>query len=255
MSNYAQAWAWSQGKRKIGAPQLLILVALADYCDDEGVCWPGTRKLSEKCGLTQRSIRAHIQWLEDNKLVERVERTHESGRRLSNLYRLPIPIRKNPSASPLDDLDDPEESFRDEEEEYDRDDPAANFQTIEPSYKEPSLKKPKEEPLLIKGRPTASPVSFYKEQIRQRTKVNERIGVILDMVETLTGTKRQGGQAAALLKAYKDPEQAVQILFEACTNPTVQGNPIRYALGAGKSSENQTMTAAELVSRYSPPPL
>jgi len=47
--------------------------------------------------------------------------------------------------------------------------------------------------------------------------------------------RRDGGQIAAVYKAFKDPERAIQAVYDACTNPAVTGNPVRYALGAASS--------------------
>ena len=263
MSVYAMAWAWQQRCRN--ASEKLVLLALADFSDDEGVCWPGTRKLSEKCGVTQRQVRAHMQLLEESALVERVERTHESGRRLSNLYRLPIPTRKKPSGSSSvaeSQGGDPAVDNRGDPEADNRVDPdVRNRGLIEPSDIEPSDRTTNSEPVGARVEPSPAltvDVEVWKALVRDEAKAQTNVGTMVQMVLSLTGVKRDGGQIAAVYKAFKDPERAIQAVYDACTNPTVTGNPVRYALGAASSkgsssrwnqSKAETISAAEYVRR------
>lgn len=39
----------------------LVLLALADWSDDQGRCWPSIAQLKEKCGLSERSVQTIIQ--------------------------------------------------------------------------------------------------------------------------------------------------------------------------------------------------
>jgi len=239
MSVYAMAWAWQQRCRN--ASEKLVLLALADFSDDEGVCWPGTRKLSEKCGVTQRQVRAHMQLLEESAFVERVERTHESGRRLSNLYRLPIPTRKKTSGSPsvADSQGDPAVDNRGDPVTDNRGDPVMdNRVLVEPSDIEPSEGTTNPEPVGARVEPSpvlTVDVEVWKALVRDEAKTQTNVGTMVQMVLSLTGVRRDGGQIAAVYKAFKDPERAIQAVYDACTNPAVTGNPVRYALGAASS--------------------
>src|ERR1043166_9042776 len=38
----------------------LVMLALADWSNDNGVCWPSIQQLSEKTGLTDRAIRMTV---------------------------------------------------------------------------------------------------------------------------------------------------------------------------------------------------
>lgn len=53
MSIKAINWAFSL---PLPPKQKLVLLALADYADDAGVCWPSTRMLSKKSGLSLRMV-------------------------------------------------------------------------------------------------------------------------------------------------------------------------------------------------------
>ncbi len=46
---------WEQSQHKEGT--LLVLLALADYADDNGVCWPAQPEIAKKARLTDRQIR------------------------------------------------------------------------------------------------------------------------------------------------------------------------------------------------------
>lgn len=54
MSVRASAWAWSV---ELPAPQKLVLLALADHCNDEDfTCWPSVTHLTRKTGLGRRTV-------------------------------------------------------------------------------------------------------------------------------------------------------------------------------------------------------
>ena len=55
-------WAW-QGPLPPGLK--IVLLALADIADDEGVCWPGHRLLATKCSVTIRTVQRTIASLKD----------------------------------------------------------------------------------------------------------------------------------------------------------------------------------------------
>lgn len=46
------------------ATRKLVALSLADQANDEGVCWPSARSLSERCGLVERSIYGALDALE-----------------------------------------------------------------------------------------------------------------------------------------------------------------------------------------------
>lgn len=64
----------------------LVALALADMSNDEGVCWPSLRHLSERCNMRIPAIRTHLDALESAGIVQRRGR-FESGRQTSNLYQ------------------------------------------------------------------------------------------------------------------------------------------------------------------------
>lgn len=91
MSLEASRWAWEvQG---ISSGQKFVLVALADFADPSGECFPSHKTLCKRTGIKQlKTVREHIAALESAGLLERVMRHDQGGRITSNLYRLRLDI-------------------------------------------------------------------------------------------------------------------------------------------------------------------
>ena len=66
--------------------QLLLLLALADYANDSGYCYPTQKKLAEKCRCTERHVRSLMKSLVADGVV-RVIDNHRNNR-----YQL-LPIK------------------------------------------------------------------------------------------------------------------------------------------------------------------
>lgn len=62
-----------------------VLLALADYANDDGECWPSVGSVAKKTCLTERGVRKIIGRLEEGGWVEKVI---GGGRQNSNLYRV-----------------------------------------------------------------------------------------------------------------------------------------------------------------------
>lgn len=85
MSVKALAWAWAQD---IPTATKVVLMALADHADDDGICWPGVKGVAEKCGISRRNTRRHISKLISLRLVESMIRVRSDGSQTSNIYVL-----------------------------------------------------------------------------------------------------------------------------------------------------------------------
>lgn len=80
--------------------QKFVLLALADSANDNGVCWPSISTIATKCGMSERSVQAHISALEKMGILTRDER---SGR--STIYRIdPRKICTPADSAPPQDL-------------------------------------------------------------------------------------------------------------------------------------------------------
>ena len=97
MSIKVMAWAWEQEIKPITK---IVLLALADHADDDGICWPGIKSIAAKCGLHRVSIQRHIAELIDSGMLKKEFRTAENGRQTSNLYVCQIRGGSNTLPSP-----------------------------------------------------------------------------------------------------------------------------------------------------------
>lgn len=84
--------------------QKMLLLALCDHANDEGVCYPSQEKLAQKCSMGERTVISHIQWLEKHGILSR-ERRQNTQRRKSDLYQItlenyaPAPANSAPANS------------------------------------------------------------------------------------------------------------------------------------------------------------
>ncbi|MFI1735235.1 helix-turn-helix domain-containing protein [Streptomyces acidicola] len=93
------AWAFRQNIPKPGAK--LVLLALCDFADEGWSCFPGQATLAKKTSQGERTVRRHLEWLEQEGFI--VSHTRFSdGRRTSNRYTIhaPRPQAPPPSTSP-----------------------------------------------------------------------------------------------------------------------------------------------------------
>ena len=80
-------WAWQQAL----SPNLkLILMALSDAADDDGICWPSVSMLAKKCNVSTRTVRRGLQSLIENGLLVSEPRYRNDGSNSSNRYRLQL---------------------------------------------------------------------------------------------------------------------------------------------------------------------
>ena len=87
MSIMAMTWAW--GLIDLDQSQTLVLLALADAANDEGVCWPSQAEIGRKARLKDRAVRNQIRSLEAAGLLSVSRRATPQGRK-TNVYRLNI---------------------------------------------------------------------------------------------------------------------------------------------------------------------
>ena len=80
-------WAW---RSPLPPGPKIVLLALADIADVEGICWPGHRSLAAKCSVTVRTVQRTIAALQSQGQLLIEPRYRQDGSRSSNRYRLPI---------------------------------------------------------------------------------------------------------------------------------------------------------------------
>jgi len=101
MSLRAMSWAWEV---KVNAIDKVILLALADCADDDGLCFPSLKTICQKSGVPNSTLCRRLSAM-DGTLVTRTRRTYgevsgdgtPSGGPVATLYRLHLSPRGNVS--------------------------------------------------------------------------------------------------------------------------------------------------------------
>lgn len=75
-------WEWS--RQKISGA-LLVLLAVADYINKEGIAWPSVSTLARKVRMSKRNVQ---RWLHELEKAGELEIHKNQGRRGSNIYRI-----------------------------------------------------------------------------------------------------------------------------------------------------------------------
>ena len=88
MSVQAISWALENDLGQNYAAKVLLM-ALANYADDEGTCFPGREKISAETGLSKRTLTRQVNLLVDMGLIV-VERRYNGNIRTSDRYILDL---------------------------------------------------------------------------------------------------------------------------------------------------------------------
>lgn len=86
MSLRVMTVVWDESPRKGG--ELIVLLALADWANEDGVCWPSVAKLAERARMSERSVQKVLTRLKDAGEVEIHYGGFISGRNRTNTYRV-----------------------------------------------------------------------------------------------------------------------------------------------------------------------
>ena len=98
MSVRVMARVWAHSQRKDG--ELLVMLAVADFANDAGECWPSIPVLAAKARLTERQTRRVLIKLEEAGEIRRQK--SNGGRNRRNHYFITIP--ENPDNITLKEL-------------------------------------------------------------------------------------------------------------------------------------------------------
>ena len=82
MSVKAMTWVW--GLEELPQKETLVLLALADQANDEGLCWPRLDTLAPKSRMSVRSVKRAVAFLRRAGLVETTIRSSQEGRRATS---------------------------------------------------------------------------------------------------------------------------------------------------------------------------
>ena len=86
MSITHMAVVWRLPDPELRDSRLLTLLALADFANDVGECWPGQPTLAQRARVSQRHISRVIDWLEEQGYIEILVKGNGKGH--SSHYRL-----------------------------------------------------------------------------------------------------------------------------------------------------------------------
>lgn len=84
MSFNLMAQVWEAEMRNIN--NKFVLLALADYADEENQCFPSAQTIAEKCCLSKRTVQRVIAKLEEDGYITKMQRTRKDGSLSSNHY-------------------------------------------------------------------------------------------------------------------------------------------------------------------------
>jgi Helix-turn-helix domain len=105
MSIKVMTWAFDQ---PLAGNEKVVLLAMADFCDDDGMCWPSIGKIARKAYISERTVQRILLELADQEYLSFVSRSDDGGRSLSKKYQL-IMYREGDSLSPMGDKGDTHE--------------------------------------------------------------------------------------------------------------------------------------------------
>lgn len=84
-----KALSWAKEFRTGSPTRKLVLLAVADYADEHGVCWPSQRTIARQTELNERTVRRQLDELEHAGIVTRQSRPPlPSGLRQSDVITL-----------------------------------------------------------------------------------------------------------------------------------------------------------------------
>lgn len=72
MSVHISSWVWKHSWHS--GSDLLILLAMADMANDEGLCWPSVATLCERGRMSERNVQYSLRKLEDSGSITTVQR-------------------------------------------------------------------------------------------------------------------------------------------------------------------------------------
>lgn len=92
MSIALMAAAW---KSTLPMTEKMVLLCLADFANDEGVCWPAVGTIAAKCSCSDRTVQKAIKWLTENDWIKTVDAQGKCHRFLLNPRKICTP--ENPA--------------------------------------------------------------------------------------------------------------------------------------------------------------
>jgi len=103
MSLSVMKWVWENSSTK-GSERLVIL-ALVDFADDEGVCWPSIATVAKKANLDGRYVKRILKKLVSDGIIK-VDHRKNGIHNRSNIFTIVMKCMSLPSETPGSGLED-----------------------------------------------------------------------------------------------------------------------------------------------------
>jgi len=85
LSIRSMTWAFAQ---PLSGNEKVVLLALADFANDDGECWPSIPKIAEKAYLSVRTVQRIVATLSDQGYMAFERRASQAGGSIESKYRL-----------------------------------------------------------------------------------------------------------------------------------------------------------------------
>ena len=215
----------------ITAHEKLVLIALADMADDDGICWPAMKKVAKKSLCSKRTAQRAIGRFEDMQILSKTERPKEQKRNDSNLYQLDFialihmtnSVLKGDTVSPTGRQGDTHRGDTVSPTGRQGDTQVGDTVTPETINKEPT-NRTYQEPITGTGAASAAasePVGELFEQFRAAYPASRR----------KTEVKQAKAQFTAALKKVDSPQVLIDAAAAYANWCQVQGTEPRYIKG------------------------
>ena len=234
-----EATNWAIKRKGLKPASKIVLWHLADRHNPDFGCFPSQRTLAIDCEMSERSVRSHLEILENSGLIRRQKRRNSAGVYTSDRYILGVEADFNQL---------PAANISDGKNECD---PAANTGSIQRQILPTNLvKEPSKEPVIVKDTPKSvlcrfagdEAVSSFLEYRRKK-----KGGAL-----TLTAAKRLSKHLDAINRDGGDADDALGMAEEkgwSSVEPTWYFNTINnHSDGIkhnGKQSYNEQASARD----------
>ena len=91
-----QAMTWAVKQKAGNATAKCLLLAIANYADEEGRCWPSQSQLAKDCECSERTIGRIISDMEKRGILKRERRHRGNGSRTSDIIHLNLTDNLSP---------------------------------------------------------------------------------------------------------------------------------------------------------------
>ena len=239
---WAQTPLWLALNVPAFALRVWVVVAAKYARRGSETAWPSLRTLAEDLGSSEDTVRRAIRHLEAVGALIVEERQEPGHRQTSNVYTILYP-----GLGVAADLRPQGSTGATPRGSTDATLPLAEMPPLEPEPMNQNQLNKNDAPSLRSGAGDIAammraPCDVWLARMRSvGARKQEQVAVLVDMVEAHTGTKREGGKAAEVLRIAKDPERAVRLVYQSLD---AEGDPFRLAIGRAHGGNGPEVSSA-----------